>query len=170
MRRNVEVKARVADLSAIRRRAEALSDGPCEVLDQDDTFFRVPEGRLKLRVLGSGRAELITYRRADRAGPGESHYLIASADRPAALREVLSSALGAIGTVRKRRTVFRAGQVRIHLDEVEGLGDFVELEVVLREGQPVDQGKKIARSFMEKLGICEADLVEGAYLDLPRKP
>ncbi|MCI0529102.1 MAG: class IV adenylate cyclase, partial [Nitrospira sp.] len=73
------------------------------------------------------------------------------------------------GTVRKKRRVFMVGQTRIHLDQVEGLGNFVELEVVLKDGQCGAEGMRICEKLMKSLGIAEDDLIEGAYIDLLEK-
>ena len=163
---NVEIKARVPDPERLRAAAEALGDTPVEALDQEDTFFAAPEGRLKLRDFGDGTGELILYRRPDLSGPKTSNYTIAPTSNPGALKAILSFVLGAIGVVRKRRLLYRVGQTRIHLDRVEGLGAFVELEVVLRPGQPEAEGTRIAEDLMDRLGIAEDQLVEGAYIDL----
>ncbi len=174
MPRNIEIKARVADPAALARAAAALATSGPELLHQDDTFFRCAHGRLKLRVFGPGDggavpAELIFDRRADQGGPKESSYVISRTDEPGTLREALAGACGLLGRVRKRRTLWLAGRTRIHLDEVEGLGHFVELEVVLAEDEPATQGEAEARDLMRRLGIAEATLVEGAYLDLLRR-
>jgi predicted adenylyl cyclase CyaB len=129
-------------------------------------YLPVPTGRLKLRILGDRHGELIHYHRSDVAGPKTSNYTIAPTSDPAALKAILTSALGVIGVVRKRRRLYRIGQTRIHLDEVEGLGQFVELEVVLRSDQTEDEGTRIARHLMDRLGIAGDQLVEGAYIDL----
>lgn len=166
MPRNVEIKARVGDMAALRQAAAAVADaGPREIA-QDDTFFRVEEGRLKLRVFADGSGELIFYRRPDAAGPKESFYLISPVPAPDALRDVLAHAYGITGRVRKQRTLFLAGRTRIHCDRVEGLGDFLELEVVLQEGEPTEAGTDEARTLLARLGVGEDQLVEGAYLDL----
>ena len=78
----------------------------------------------------------------------------------------MSLALGVRGVVRKKRTLYLVGQTRVHLDEVEGLGDFMELEVVLHPGQSDAEGQVIARDLMTRLGVAEKDLLEGAYMDL----
>jgi predicted adenylyl cyclase CyaB len=78
----------------------------------------------------------------------------------------LSLAYGQAGRVRKNRTLFFVGKTRIHLDRVEGLGDFLELEVVLEEGEQVETGEAIARDLMQKLRILPDQLIEGAYIDL----
>jgi predicted adenylyl cyclase CyaB len=68
--------------------------------------------------------------------------------------------------IRKKRTLYLAGQTRIHLDEVEGLGNFMELEVVLRPDQSDAEGQAIANDLMKRLGVQEQDLIEGAYMDI----
>ncbi|MEE4638931.1 MAG: class IV adenylate cyclase [Wenzhouxiangella sp.] len=169
MPRNIEIKARVADRAALEQRAATLADeGPVQIF-QDDTFFVCPEGRLKLRDFGDGRGELIFYRRADATGPKTSFYRIAPTAEPAALRETLGLALGERGRVIKHRTLYLAGRTRIHLDRVEGLGEFMELEVVLADGEDEATGQKEADELMEQLGIATDQLVEGAYLDLLAK-
>jgi predicted adenylyl cyclase CyaB len=90
-------------------------------------------------------------------------------DDPDGLRRLLSEALGIEGTVRKKRHLFLAGQTRIHLDEVENLGNFLELEVMLQEGQRAEDGMAIANELMEKLGLKKKDLIAGAYIDLIKK-
>ena len=163
---NIEIKARVKNPERLRSMAEEESGTLGELIEQDDTFFRVPQGRLKLRVLSSNRGELIFYERKDEAGPKQSHYFISETDDPSGLKKVLESALGVLGVVRKQRTLLLAGQTRIHIDEVEGLGSFMELEVVMQPAQSVEEGSRIAAELMERLDIHERDLVEGAYLDL----
>lgn len=166
MARNIEVKARAGDLAAVRRRVEALGGAASAELTQVDTFFDVPSTRLKLREFGDGTGELISYSRADHRGPKVSTYAIAKVRTPTDLGDVLSHALGVRASVRKRRTVFLLGQTRIHLDEVDGLGTFVELEVVLRDDQSEQEGQRIATDLLDALSIPVADLVEGAYIDL----
>jgi predicted adenylyl cyclase CyaB len=166
--RNVEVKAAVADLTAVEARARAIAtQGPVEIA-QDDTFFACRSGRLKLRDFGDGRGELIHYSRGDDTGPKPSDYVISATSDPGSLRETLGRALGTIGRVRKLRRLYLCDRTRIHLDRVDGLGDFVELEVVLAEGEGVEAGEAEARRLLEALGIETSRLVAGAYLDLQR--
>lgn len=172
MPRNIETKVRVElpdTLDAVRARAEALADGPLEVIAQDDTFFRAPQGRLKLRRFADGSAELIHYERADHAGTRASDYVrvpLAGAAAADALHAALARACGERGRVRKTRWLLLRGATRIHLDRVEGLGDFVELEVVLREGQDDAEGERLARELMAALGLASRPHIAGAYLDL----
>jgi predicted adenylyl cyclase CyaB len=166
MARNVEIKARVEDMPALLGRVETIADPGPRVIRQEDTFFHCPKGRLKFRRFSEKEGELIYYERLDATGPTESHYTRTSSYEPDALTDVLSQALGVRGVVRKRRTLYRAGQTRIHLDDVEGLGTFLELEVVLEPGQSTSEGAEIARELMKQLDVKESDLVESAYVDL----
>jgi predicted adenylyl cyclase CyaB len=166
MPRNVEIKARVDRLSELVPAVIALAQhGPVEI-SQDDCFFRCESGRLKLRSYADGKGELIFYRRPDDRGPKESFYVVHRTSEAESLRTVLENAYETIGRVRKHRTVFLVGRTRVHLDRVEDLGEFVEFEVVLREGESMDSGVAEANALMERLGIRSGQLVRGAYLDL----
>jgi predicted adenylyl cyclase CyaB len=166
MPRNVEIKARVRSAEAVRARAAALSDAPVVVLEQEDTFFHVPAGRLKLRVFPDGSGELIAYTRPDAVGPKTSEYFVYRTAHPETLETLLGRALGVRGVVRKRRLLYLVGQTRIHLDEVEGLGAFLELEVVLGDEQAEVEGEAIARRLLADLGVRDEDRVAAAYIDL----
>ena len=166
MARNIEIKARIQSIESLIPKAAALSNrGPIEI-DQDDTFFRCDNGRLKLRSFTDGKGELIFYRRADRPGPKESFYIRTSTSEPHNLRESLSHAYGQVGRVRKKRTLFLIGRTRVHLDSVDGLGYFLELEVVLVDNESVEVGIHEADELMQRLGIEPPQLIEGAYIDL----
>ncbi|HEX6722056.1 MAG TPA: class IV adenylate cyclase [Burkholderiaceae bacterium] len=166
MARNIEIKARVASLDALMPKARAVAPSDAELIEQDDTFFRVPHGRLKLREFADGSAELIHYHRADTVEAKLSDYRRVPVPDAAALREALERALGLLGRVRKQRWLLLAGQTRIHLDRVEGLGDFMELEVVLRADQTEADGVRIADQLMHELGLTDTERIAGAYLDL----
>jgi predicted adenylyl cyclase CyaB len=169
MARNVEIKARIESVEAVEPRAAALADqGPIEI-HQDDTFFTCSRGRLKLRAFSPTEGQLIFYRRADQTGPKESFYVIAPTASPDTLREALSLAYGQAGRVRKRRTLYIVGRTRVHLDRVEELGHFLELEVVLADGDPPEPGVAEAHELMKALGILPSQLIEGAYVDLRRE-
>ena len=170
MSRNVEVKARIEDVEALRARvATAATGGPDEIA-QDDTFFGCPEGRLKLREFLDGSGELIFYRRPDLAGPKESFFLRSPTTAPSELRKVLTEAYGQVGRVVKHRTLFLIGRTRVHLDRVQGLGDFLELEVVLADHESLSDGAKEAHCLMDRLEILGSDLIEAAYVDLLLAP
>jgi len=163
---NIEIKARVHDRAALEARARQLSDQPAQLIPQVDTFFASSQGRLKLRELAPGRGQLVYYVRADRDGPKRSDYRIFETSDVAGLRDLLTLALGVRGVVKKLRSLYLIGQTRLHLDRVEGLGEFMELEVVLRPDQSDQEGMRIADDLMSRLGIRQGDLLEGAYMDL----
>jgi adenylate cyclase class IV len=166
MSRNIEIKARVENAQACELQAAAVADqGPFNI-DQDDTFFRCNEGRLKLRAFADGSGELIFYRRANSQGPKESFYLRSPTTAPDVLRESLTLAYGQAGRVRKHRRLYLCGRTRIHLDEVEGLGHFLELEVVLRDNEAAEAGVREAHELMQKLGVEPHQLINEAYVDM----
>lgn len=166
MAANVEIKARVRNLAALERRTARLADRGPEILQQEDVFFRSPQGRFKLRSFPEGHGELIYYERPDTAGPKRSSYSIHETAEPSELNAVLAAALGVAGKVRKERRLYTKGPTRIHLDRVEDLGDFMELEVVLQPDQEESEGVAIAAELMRALGIRDEDLVDDAYFDL----
>lgn len=166
MARNIEIKARIESVESLAPRVAALADqGPVEIV-QDDTFFPCDRGRLKLRAFPAGDGQLIYYQRPDQTGPKESFFVISPTAAPDALREALALAYGRAGRVRKRRILYLIGRTRVHLDRVEDLGDFLELEVVLTEGEPAERGVEEARRLMAALGVDPGQLIEGAYVDL----
>ena len=166
MARNVEIKARIESVEALAPRVAARADqGPIEIR-QDDTFFICAQGRLKLRAFSADEGQLIFYRRPDQTGPKESFFIISPTTSPDSLREALSLAYGQAGRVRKQRTLYLVGRTRVHLDRVEELGHFLELEVVLSDGEPPEPAVEEAHRLMAALGIAPAQLIEGAYVDL----
>jgi len=166
---NIEIKARVHDFNRLQRKAEQLSETPCQVISQEDTFFICPRGRIKLRELGPQRGQLVYYQREDVSGPKHSEYKIFDTDDPAGLKKLLSEAFGVRGVIKKIRYLYMVGQTRIHLDDVDELGKFMELEVVLQPDQTDAEGQAIAENFMQKLDIKEGDLINTAYMDMMEK-
>lgn len=166
MSRNIEIKAQIESVESLAGLAAAVADGPPIEIAQDDTFFVCDAGRLKLRAFTDGQGELIFYRRSDRHGPKESFYVRSPTSAPDSLRESLSLAYGQAGRVQKHRTLFMAGRTRIHLDRVAGLGDFLELEVVLRDDEPSEAGVREAQELMRRFGIRPSQLIDAAYVDL----
>ena len=169
MPRNVEIKAWVVDPQGLEARVAAIADSGPTPLVQDDTFFHCDNGRLKLRKFPDGTGELIFYRRPDHGGPKTSFYVISPTASPDTLREALTLAHGETGRVVKQRTLYLVGRTRVHLDRVAGLGDLMELEVVLADGESEDDGVRDAQALMARLGIGADRLVHGAYVDLLRR-
>jgi predicted adenylyl cyclase CyaB len=170
MPRNIEIKARIERVEALIAKVAALAgEGPVEIA-QDDTFFFCQSGRLKLRTFSNDTGELIFYRRAKQVGPKESFYVRSPTSSPDSLRESLSLAYGEVGRVRKLRILFVVGRTRIHIDKVEHLGDFLELEVVMTDDDASDAAIREARELMERLGVESHQLLEDAYIDLLAPP
>ncbi|XP_038220991.1 uncharacterized protein LOC119838921 [Zerene cesonia] len=169
--RNVEIKARVHKHDEICKIAEELSGAPPKVIKQDDTFYNVPNGRLKLRIYGDSSATLVRYDRNDEGGPKLCDYdllefTVSESEKSKKLDKMLKQCLGERGRVVKERKLYMVGQTRIHIDTVDNLGHFMELEVVLRPEQSVEDGQVIARDLQSKLGVKDEDLIDCAYMDL----
>ena len=164
---NLEIKARDADPGATAERCRALGAADHGVLEQRDTYFDGRHGRLKLRVEDGAGAELIAYRRPDAVEAQQSAFIRAPASDPTLLREALHAALGETVVVVKRRHLFVWENVRIHLDHVDGLGTFVELEALIGPGlnTPEEAAAKVAR-LRSELAISESALVAEGYSDL----
>ncbi len=163
---NIEIKARLTNRAAAEAVAARLSDTPPETIHQEDFFFACNRGRLKLRMFASDRGELIRYERSVVADARESRYLIARTPDPQILNEILTAALGRIGVVKKTRILYLIGQTRVHIDGVQELGDFLELEVVLRPRQSELEGKNIVTALLAEFGIAQNELIAEAYVDL----
>jgi predicted adenylyl cyclase CyaB len=171
MARNIEIKARAQHFEQLRERAAALSPDAPLIFRQQDFFYDVPRGRLKLRQFDDGTpAELIFYQRDDRDGPKASYYTRSPVTNPEAMHSLLATALTTRGIVTKERHVYIVGRTRIHLDRVDGLGDFVELEVVLGQDDDEAAGEKEAHDMFARLGVAQSDLVPLAYVDLLGQP
>jgi homotetrameric cytidine deaminase len=165
-RRNLELKARDPDPERTRAAAAAFGAADEGILRQRDTYFPAPGGRLKLREQRPGGAHLIAYDRTDEAQERESRYHLADVPDPAATRTALAAALGITVVVEKQRRLLLAGNVRIHLDEVEGLGSFVELEAVVPADAPTAAEAERVTALREALGITDDRLVERGYAAL----
>ena len=164
--RNIELKARLADPDAARAAARRLGARLDATLRQTDTYFVVPHGRLKLREFGSGPAELIFYHRPDSAGWRASDYRLVPVADAGPLRELLSAALGVRGVVRKVREVWLWENVRIHVDQVEGLGTFLEFEVLVGPDFPEALCRTRAEELARAFGFGEGERIAGSYADM----
>jgi homotetrameric cytidine deaminase len=163
---NVELKARDPDPLRTLERALALGAEDRGELVQRDTYFGGVRGRLKLREQEPGGAELIAYERPDDPEPEVSSYTLAPVGDPAALREALHRALGTVVVVAKRRRLLLWDGVRIHLDDVEGLGAFLEFEAVAAPGSDLTGDRAKVERLREELAVEDDALVAGGYADL----
>lgn len=161
MPRNIEIKARVADLAAARAVAVALGGRPHVVEVQTDRYYALDGGRrVKVRSIDGGGAELIDYRRPEASGVRASDYTVT----PLAPGEGPSGA--PVVTVRKRREVLLIDNVRVHLDEVDGLGTFLELEAVVDAAHDDVVCRQQVDRLTVALGLTDDDLIRSSYAEL----
>jgi predicted adenylyl cyclase CyaB len=164
MRANLELKARCGDLAAARARACEVATAWIGVDEQTDTYFVTRAGRLKLRESSLAGAQLIPYVRPDERAARRSDYQVLPVEDGPGLARMLSAMLGVHRVVRKRREIALYENVRIHLDRVEGLGDFVELEAVWDGGEAGRAAQEHRIAWLrERLGIRDTDVVAGSY-------
>ena len=169
--RNLEAKFRLADHANAEARAAAIGYTRRAILNQRDTFFRVPNGKLKLRE-ENGHAVLIYYHR-DESGPLmlSNYEIVPVADPPRMLR-MLTDALGAIAVVEKVRTLMMRDNVRLHLDKVARLGEFGEIEAVIGDGEDPERSRRAVDQILAVLGVSQSDLIGVSYFEMlaQRKP
>ena len=166
MARNVEIKAKLDSLAHQFQLAQRLSNDQPKTIHQRDVFFHCESGRLKLRFFSPDRGELIAYSRPNQLGPKTSQYTISRTNEPDVLCQALTQSLGMIAEVKKTRQLFLFGRTRIHLDTVDLLGDFLELEVVLSDTDDTQSGESEARDLMRQLEVKESSLINCAYVDM----
>ncbi len=166
MPRNVEIKARIDNLKTVLELIGKVTSHPAQLIEQEDIFFNCPTGRIKLRILSDTEGELIFYQRDDLFGPKTCRYQVVNTDRPRETGGLLGLAFGELVRVKKTRRLFMVGRTRIHVDAVEGLGDFLELEVVLTEEESPQDGEAEALELMQNLDISQQHLIDRAYADL----
>jgi predicted adenylyl cyclase CyaB len=169
---NIELKARLRSLASAEEIAQRLGRFAAG-LRHVDTYFAIPpeRGRLKLREIDGGQAELISYARPDEHASRRSDYhrVPLSPDAAVELKAALSAALGVRQVVVKRRRLYLIGDVRIHLDDVERLGAFLEFEAVLDQpGERLDEaaGHRRLAKLAEAFSIAEEDRIAQSYCDL----
>jgi homotetrameric cytidine deaminase len=164
-RRNIELKASDPDPERSLAVVKGLGAHDRGILKQKDTYFRVEKGRLKLREEEPGGATLVQYDRVDADEARESRYRLIPVDDPQTLKAALESSLGVLAVVEKERHLLLWQSVRIHLDRVQGLGDFVELEgVALADSDLADELEKVTR-LTEALGIPPERVLRNSYSD-----
>ncbi len=167
-RRNLELKARDRDPT---RSVEVCGKVGAEdkgTLIQRDTYFEVPRGRLKLREEPDAVANLIAYERPDIPGNSKSHYRLIEVSEPAELLDALAAVLGIAVVVSKARRLFIFEGVRIHLDRVDDLGEFIEFEGVAVDGKGPDGFADLLADLRQSFGIRDEDLLRESYSDLLR--
>ena len=166
MPRNLELKARIASLDAAREVALRIATSRLSDQRQTDTYFSCTSGRLKLREIDGAQAQLVWYRRPDGYDVRASDYVLAPAIDGESLKAALAGALSVQCVVAKRREIFLFHNVRIHLDRVEGLGEFLEFEAVLGPDADEATSQQRLHALRAQFRIQDADLVPGSYREL----
>lgn len=160
---NIELKARCKSLAKAEEICLEMNAMDGGVERQVDTFFHARRGRLKMREINEETAALIWYDRPDETQTRQSNYYLVPVSAPATLQASLEAALGIIHTVVKRRRIYHYGKVRIHLDQVEGLGTFVEFEAVLSPDDDASDAHALLAALRDRFGITDDDLVAVPY-------
>jgi predicted adenylyl cyclase CyaB len=163
--KNIEFKARCADLQAVRERLEELGVPLDRRMRQVDTYFEVSSGRLKLREIGDGEAQLVQYHRPDESAVRACEYTVVPVKDAAGLKRALSLALGVRVVVDKVRELYLWDHTRVHLDTVEELGTFLELETVVTD-QTLENARAECERIKDALMIRDEDILSGSYADL----
>jgi adenylate cyclase class IV len=161
---NVELKARYTDHDRAKSILKEIGAGFDRIERQLDTYFRVPRGRLKLREIEDFPSELIFYERIENGGRRDCLYHLVESNDPAGLKSLLEACLGSWTRVSKTRNVYRFKNVKINLDEVEGLGNFIEFEAAA-DGDP-ESAELLIGELVEKFGIEPGDVELKSYSDL----
>mgnify|MGYP003981169673 CR=1 FL=1 len=162
----VEIKARCSNLAHARKLIQGWGAKLLGREKQSDTFYNVPSGRLKLRV-SSAEKLLIGYDRPDQPGPKHCEVDLYPVEYPETLNAVLTARLGVRIRVRKDRERWLLGNVKFHLDRVDKLGEFIEIEILGKRGvDTVESLRTVCKSYMDKLGIQQDELVDNAYADM----
>jgi adenylate cyclase class IV len=164
--RNIELKARCNDLAAALAALSPLMPADTGIQHQIDTYFHVPNGRLKLREIVGVRAELIWYDRSNQAAIRKSDYRLTPISHPADLKASLAAALGVRGKVEKHRHVLLWHNVRIHLDQVVDLGTFIEFEAVIGPDDDEPTGHARLKQLCQILKLTQESFLDGSYADL----
>jgi len=163
---NVEIKARIGDPSDIRN---FLLQNNAEFIGvdyQQDTYFNVKRGRLKLRE-GNIENNLIYYERADLEGPKNSHFQLVKVIDSKQLRDVLEKSIGIKVNVQKKREIYFIENIKFHVDEVPGLGSFIEIEASNLNGDiPEEKLQEQCQYYMNIFKVKPGDLVTNSYSDL----
>lgn len=166
--KNLEVKARVKGHRVLKSKLKKLGARFIEDLHQIDTYFKVPKGRLKLREEGKKGAYLIYYERGEKSTQRWSTYYTHAVADTKTFKQVFGASLGVRIVVDKQRGLYVYKNARIHVDRVRGLGDFMEIEVLVQKGEV--QARALMKELLAHLKISSTDFIKGSYGDLLSTP
>ncbi|MCX6142701.1 MAG: class IV adenylate cyclase [Ignavibacteriales bacterium] len=161
---NLEIKAKYPSLVQAKKISRTLGARFSGTLNQTDTYFKVKQGRLKLREINEKELELIYYRRANARGSRYSEYTVLELQKKEAAKRVLNSLFETMVIVKKKRVLFLYKNSRIHIDSVAGLGGFIEFEVLVVRGKK--QAQQLILFLRRIFGIDSSMLIAGSYSDM----
>jgi len=165
--KNIEIKYRLSQFAEIYQFLKTLPEVQLiKTIRQTDIYYHSSTGRLKLRIPAAEPAELIYYEREDLSTSRESNYYLFPVTNPEQLHELLKQALGNTITVEKERTLFLYRNVRIHLDRVSRLGEFLEFESVIDENTPPEKASENLHHIQQALAHFVMIPQSGSYADL----
>ncbi len=166
-RKNLEIKIQIDSIAKYRRLAVSYAETAKKkshfTETQKDIYYSVKDGRLKLRIINGRNGVLIFYRRSSSTGKRVSNYILAETTAPDELDSIMKTLHGIKVTVDKKREIFIADNVRIHLDSVKGLGKYLEFEVIFRS---IKTARSVLRKLIEHFKIDESAFIKGSYSDL----
>lgn len=164
---NIEIKARCTDLQEFYKKIGRLDGIRYEGKQkQSDTFFVVPRGRLKLRRITGSDSYLIPYLRSDTREPKSSEYVLLPAQDAETTETLLTEILGVKECVEKERDIYHYRNVRIHIDQVRGLGNFIEFEAVVNDPGNTGGDRKKVDMLLDYFSIDRDDLIAESYIDM----
>ena len=165
---NIEIKATCSDLKTARLVANQLKTDYLGIDEQIDTYFITQNGRFKLRESSLSGSYLIPYVRENSAGPKKSDYLKINVDNSEKTKELFINLLGLKNVVKKTREIFLINNVRVHLDQVDNLGSFIEFEAVYENPQDEEMETEKVEELIKKFNIKSSDLMTNSYLEIKK--
>lgn len=166
MKKNFEIKIKLPNPEKTKKLVRLLGKGKFpkrQTQTQEDIYYRVNSGRLKLRIIGGKKGNLIQYFRSNKTGKRVSKYVISETSTPKELNTILSSLYGILITVKKKREITILDNVRIHLDSVIGLGNYLEIEIIFNS---IREARKRMESLINSLELDKQKFINVSYSDL----
>lgn len=163
---NIEIKAKSNNQEKIREILKSQNADFKGIDHQIDTYFKVNSGRLKLRE-GEIENRLIYYKREDKKGPKQSDVILYNSSPKSLLKEILAKSLGVLVVVDKKREIYFIDNVKFHIDNVKGLGTFIEIEAIEdKNSKGENKLLKQCQFFLDLFKIPEKDLISVSYSDM----
>jgi predicted adenylyl cyclase CyaB len=161
--KNFEIKCRISNLSAIKEKLSSDRNYKYSVEKQRDIYYNVKSGRLKLRIINEKNSDLIYYNRKEKNSERVSNFVISSTLNFRELNFIMTEQFKVMVIVNKKREIFVKDNIRIHLDTVNKLGKFLEIEIMFKD---LNKAKKLMEELKEMLNLNSKDFIKSSYSDL----